>query len=172
MDTDQNKVLKQYPEAFCIKGYNGYTIATGPQFGCCILNITEPTEDKAWATAAIGLPVASDDSIDAERLRLGKRIKTYRKELELTQSQLCDQLGCTLVELGRMERGQMVSEGMLDRSIQLIGGTVVPTDTLAVDALLQSGDTLAGCTRMLPSRVTRSPDLVTLVDTTLVHLLS
>lgn len=78
-------------------------------------------------TAEINHPVEDWSKPDADLFAEGKKIRTYRKENDITQTAAMALFGCTLVELGRMERGFHVRDGLLAHTTQLIQfGPVVP----------------------------------------------
>lgn len=75
-----------------------------------------------------GVPVDQADQIDpigdtvspAYAIRIGQKIKTLRKQEEYTQYDLAQRLGCSLVALGQLERGESVRPDLMARAIHVL----------------------------------------------------
>lgn len=90
-------------------------------------------------TTEINHPVEDWSKPDADLFAEGKKIRTYRKENDITQTAAMALFGCTLVELGRMERGFHVRDGLLAHARQIVQfGVVVPAPTAPVAGDVQT----------------------------------
>ena len=62
------------------------------------------------------------EKADKHKTDIGKRIAEYRKEAKLTQKELADLVGVSLMSIGRYERGDSMPDAdILDRIAEAIG---------------------------------------------------
>jgi len=93
------------------------------------------------------------------RKRLGRRIRSLRADLDLSQEQLAEKAGISAKYLGEVERG--VGNISIDRLSGLAAVLGIPlTDMLETEHELPFDELLAEITRILPSLTLQDAQIV------------